>query len=47
MEKGIPFQDSNLSFTKPLEIVQNIALKISTKIIKEIVKNTVSQGMGY
>ncbi|MBM7421050.1 MULTISPECIES: relaxase/mobilization nuclease domain-containing protein [Chryseobacterium] len=47
MENGIPFQDSNLSFTKPLEIVQNVALKISTKIIKEIVKKTVSQGMGY
>lgn len=47
MEKGIPFQKANLQFTKPLEMAQKFAINFATSLIKQAIKQTVSQGLGY
>ncbi|MCD0477457.1 relaxase/mobilization nuclease domain-containing protein [Chryseobacterium sp. LC2016-29] len=47
MENGLPFIDANLSFTKPLESAQNLALKISREIVTEIAKDQFSQNLRH
>ncbi|MFN3019933.1 relaxase/mobilization nuclease domain-containing protein [Chryseobacterium sp. TY3] len=47
MEKGIPFKNPKIAFTKPLQLAQNLAVKLASKMVVEIVKQTFSRGMGY
>lgn len=47
MEKGVPFKNPQISFTKPLEITQNLAINMASKIATTLIKKAISQGMSY
>lgn len=47
IEKGIPFTNPTISLTKTLEVAQNFALNLTSKIITTAIKKTISQGIGY
>lgn len=47
MAKGVPFKNSSISFTKPLEITQNLALNIASKIATNLIQKVITQGLSY